>query len=111
MYEVMWLNTYNLSDVYKDFFGESLTSSEERVLEDEFKEEEIDSLPITDESKDILKKSILYMKKYKEEKDVLYLSLNFLIQSDNRETREKIEKLLESAIKKYNYVNASNSLK
>jgi len=105
------LNTYNLSDVYKDFFGESLTSSEERVLEDEFKEEEIDSLPITDESKDILKKSILYMKKYKEEKDVLYLSLNFLIQSDNRETREKIEKLLESAIKKYNYVNATNSLK
>ena len=102
---------YNLSDVYKDFFEESLTSGEERVLEDEFKEEEIDSLPITDESKELLKKTILYMKKYKEESGTMYLSFNFLIETDNRETKEKIEKLLESAIKKYNYVSTTNSLK
>ncbi len=105
------MNTYNLSDVYKDFFEESLTSNEARVIEDDFKEEDIDNLPITDESKELLKKTILYMKKYSEDKDSLYLNFNFLIQTDNRETKEKLEKLLESAIGKYNYVGSKNSLK
>ena len=104
------MNNNYLSDVYKDFFGQSLTSSEERIVEEDFNIEEIDLLHINDDSKELLKKIILYMKKYREETNGVYLNFNFIIQTDNREIVSKVIELVESATKKYNYVSNNNSL-
>ena len=102
-----------LEDVYKDFFGEEEGIKKyEENREDtnkEIPEEEIDSLLIKDESKDLLHKILSYMNKYSKEEEKKYLNFHLIIQSDNRETIDKIEDIIKNFVSKYNYVDNNNS--
>ena len=104
------MNKDYLTDVYQDFFGTPLTSSEKEEVEEEFNEEEIDNLNITDESKETIKKIFIYIKKYHEEKNIPYLNFNFIIQSNNKEIIKNVRELLKRIIVKYKYVTSNNSL-
>ena len=106
------MNKDYLADVYKDFFGEStLALEKEEEIKEDFNIEEIDSLLIEEESKDLLKKVITYIKDYVEKKENNYLDFNFIIQSDNKEVIKKIEDILKTVNSKYKYLNGDKASK
>ena len=100
-----------LEAVYKDFYGEEegeTKYTENRDLANvAISIEDIDSLLINDESKELLHKIISYMEGYsKNEKR--YLNFHLLIESDNKEVVEKIENIIKSSVDKYKYVENNN---
>ena len=100
---------YKLSDVYKDFFETPLVELEEEVKETErvpFDISTIDTLLLEEESKDLLKKVVEYMRKVIEEKSLPYLDFHLILESDNKETIQKFEEILEHANQFYHYVGS-----
>ncbi len=63
----------------------------------------IDNLYITDQSKNLLKKIIEYMRKYNEQIEKNYISFNMQIISNNQENIETILDVLEQAMIMFNY--------
>ena len=97
-----------LKEVYKDFFGEAQL----QVADEEIEEEsliDIDTLLITDESKDLLKKITFYMEKYHAKEEERYLNFHIIIDSDNKELLERIESFLKSITKKNDYLENNNT--
>ena len=64
----------------------------DKYMKDTF--EDIDSLYIDEDSKDLLKKIIEYMRKYNEKIEKQYISFNLKMYSNNKETISKIVKIL-----------------
>ena len=98
---------YKLSDVYKDFFETPLVEIEEDNKEVEkvpFEMDTIDTLLLEEESKDLLKKVVEYMRKVMEEKTLPYLDFHLILESDNKETITKFEEIIEHANQFYHYV-------
>ncbi len=98
---------YKLSDVYKDFFETPLVELEEDNKEVEkvpFDISAIDTLLLEEESKDLLKKVVEYMRKVVEEKTLPYLDFHLILESDNKETIDKFEEIVEHANQFYHYV-------
>ena len=98
---------YKLSDVYKDFFETPLVEIEEDNKEVEkvpFEIDTIDTLLLEEESKDLLKKVVEYMRKVMEEKTLPYLDFHLILESDNKETITKFEEIIEQANQFYHYV-------
>ncbi len=98
---------YKLSDVYKDFFETPLVELEEdnkEVEEVPFDISAIDTLLLEEESKDLLKKVVEYMRKVVEEKTLPYLDFHLILESDNKETIDKFEEIVEHANHFYHYV-------
>ena len=100
------MNNNYLSDIYKDFFGKEYDINNVTVQEDN-KEvnvvDEIDSLLLDDESIELLKKVIGYIKEYDSNKN--YLSFNLLVESNNKELNNKINNIFKSVFSKYNYLD------
>lgn len=102
-----------MADVYKDFFGTSLLieKSEFKTNEVEVLEEEvidIDSLFISDESKELLNKIINYMKLYDSKEETNYIPFNISINSDDSGLLNSIIDIIKFYSKKYNYCVNSN---
>ncbi len=95
-----------LADVYQDFFGSPLvdTKTVESMEEEGIDISKIDSFLIEEESKDLLRKAIDYMRRYHLEEEKRYLDFHFLLYGDNKEMMESIEKILEEASFTYRYV-------
>ena len=103
---------YSMADVYKDFFETPLVELEESKEESgrvTFDLAEIDSLLITEESKELLKKVVEYMRKVVDEKSVPYLDFHMLLESDNKETIESFEKIVDHANQFYRYIGTKKA--
>ena len=102
----------NLSTMYDDFFGTPLVETEEdkKVTEEVNEEIDIDSLLLDPESIELLKKIILYIDKYNNGQVSNYITFNILLNCDNKETIEKIIKILKSKSGKYISNNNTGSL-
>ena len=96
-----------MNDVYRDFFDSNLVGEEsEFKIEEEIVEENIiniDELFITDESKELLKKIVLYMEKYNNKEENNYISFNITLESNDKTTINQIGNLLKYYSHKYNY--------
>ena len=102
-----------LKDIYKDFFDETVVpkievkESEEALNEDKIASLflDIDNLYITDESKNLLKKIVNYMKKYHEKEEVNYIPFRVSLKVNNNDLRDKIVNLLLEIGSSYNYIS------
>ena len=98
---------YNFKDIYTDFFGvEEETSKETNNIEQiemiNFIDR-INNLHIDEDSKNLLKNIIEYMRKYHEGIEKKYISFRILIESFGSEDKE-ISDIIRSAALKYNYL-------
>lgn len=104
-------------DMYSDFFEKSLINEEniiksqkEEINQEQIKEkllniyEEINNLYITQESKDLLKKIIEYMQRYKDNIEKKYIPFNLCIYSPEEETTNKIIEILEKSVTYLQYL-------
>ena len=100
---------YNFKDIYTDFFGveEKQDTIENQEMHDYLKE--IDNLYIDDDSKNLFKNIIEYMRKYHEGIEKNYIPFRIIIESNGEEDK-KISNILNTAALKYNYLD-DNSLK
>ena len=102
-------------DIYKDFFGvETNTHQENRELvsneitsQEEMSNsfEKINSLYITDESKDMLKKIIEYMRKYQEGIETNYIPFRIIIEANNNDVINSINDILYTSSKYFKYID------
>ena len=111
------MNTDYFKDIYKDFFGvETLPKEEKKEIEESSQNtmitlfDKINKLYIKDESKELLKKIIEYMRKYNEGIETNYIPFNILIKINNKETKEELTYILETASINFNYIK-NNSKK
>ena len=108
------MNTDYFKDIYKDFFGvESLPKEENKKIEESSQKmitlfDKINKLYIKDESKESLKKIIEYMRKYNEGIETNYIPFNILIEINNKETKEELINILETASINFNYIKNNN---
>lgn len=103
-------------DIYSDFFEKSLIqegsiiNSQEEINQEQLKEkvkdisEQIDDLYITHESKDILKRIIAYMQRYRANVEKKYIPFNLCICSKEPEITTKIIQILEEATMQLSYL-------
>ena len=100
-------------DIYKDFFNIE-TAPKIEVKKEEIKDddtlmsesfEKINKLYITDESKNLLKKIIEYMRKYNEKIETNYISFRLILNINNKETINIIKDLLYNSSQQFNYIN------
>ena len=97
-------------DIYKDFFGvesvdtksEEINKSSQDAMTTLF--DKINKLYVKDESKELLKKIIEYMRKYKEGIETNYIPFNITVEINNKETRDEILYILEQASTFFNYI-------
>ena len=96
-------NRQILEDVYRDFFPERETAfvDEEKPLQEEVS---LDTLYLTDESKDLLKKIIQYMKDYHDGIEKNYLTFHILVESNDKTTIDAICHVMEYYSFEYHYV-------
>lgn len=101
-------NKQILEDVYNDFFGKSIDVDlpKEEIKEDNFN---IDELFITDESKELLKKIINYMKEYSSGNEKNYLTFNISLETDDKNTIKDIHEIINYYSNKYKYVDKNSS--
>lgn len=109
------MNTDYFKDIYKDFFGvETLPKEEKKEIEESSQNtmitlfDKINKLYIKDESKELLKKIIEYMRKYNEGIETNYIPFNILIEINNKETKEELTYILETASINFNYIKNNN---
>jgi Holliday junction resolvasome RuvABC ATP-dependent DNA helicase subunit len=107
------MNDY-FKDIYKDFFGVETQKEETNKIEESSQNtmttlfERINKLYIKDESKELLKKIIEYMRKYNEGIETNYIPFNILIEINNKETKEELIYILETASINFNYIKNNN---
>ena len=111
-------NFKKISNIYDDFFNSSLDTKKDDIpLEKndtnyDSKEklfEIIDNLYITEKSKDLLKKCIVYMQKYKEQIIKDYISFNFSMFVENRKIIIEIANIIRDANLSYNYFQKTDT--
>ena len=107
------MNTDYFKDIYKDFFGVETRPLEETKIEESSQKmitlfDKINKLYIKDESKELLKKIIEYMRKYNEGIETNYIPFNILIEVNNKETKEELINILENASVNFNYIKNNN---
>ena len=104
------MNTDYFKDIYKDFFGVETPKEENKKIEESSQNimttlfDKINKLYIKDESKELLKKIIEYMRKYNEVIETNYIPFNILIEINNKETKEELISILETASVNFNYI-------
>ena len=108
------MNNDYFKDIYKDFFGVETPKEENKKIEESSQNimttlfEKINKLYIKDESKELLKKIIEYMRKYNEGIETNYIPFNILIEANNKETKEELINILETASINYSYIKNNN---
>ncbi len=102
-------------DIYKDFFDSEIIPKIE--VKEESKEEisslllKIDNLSVTDESKELLKKIINYMKEYKEGNEKNYVPFRILLNTNNNSLMEEVTEILSYIGSYYDYYINNKDLK
>ena len=107
------MNKDYFKDIYKDFFGVETLKEENKKIEESSQKmitlfDKINKLYIKDESKELLKKIIEYMRKYNEGIETNYIPFNILIEVNNKETKEELIYILENASINFNYIKNNN---
>ena len=90
-----------------------LSEEEKKRIRDEYMVslfEKIEKLYITEDSKNMLKKIIEYMRKYNENIEKDYIRFNMSIYSKNKETINEIENIINVASKSFEYVKAGEAV-
>lgn len=106
------MNKDYLKDIYKDFFDTSLVPKIEVKEEETIGSEEklaslfldIDNLYISDESKELLKKIVVYMSKYKNQEEKIYVPFRIILKENNRTLIDKVTSIIFDAGCYYNYL-------
>ena len=91
----------------------SLSEEELKKLKDEHMAvlySSIDKLYITDDSKNMLKKIIEYMRKYNEGIEKSYIPFNMTIYTDNKETINEIGNIINTAAKSFSYIKKGEAI-
>ena len=108
------MNTDYFKDIYKDFFGVETQKEEQEKIEEGSQNtmitlfDKINKLYIKDESKELLKKIIEYMRKYNEGIETNYIPFNILIEANNKETKENLIYILEQSSINLKYIKNNN---
>ena len=109
------MNTKNyFEDMYTDFFGvESLPSSIEKKETEKGPQDimaslfhKINDLMVSDESKELIKKIIEYMRKYHEKIETNYIPFRLIINVNNKLISDEIIDILYEAGVYFDYINA-----
>lgn len=100
---------YNFNDIYKDFFGvENSTNKEIEIKESNLDMSnlfaKISELYIDDDSKNLLKNIIEYMRKYHEGIERNYIPFRLLIESNGEEDKQ-ISSIIYEAARLYQYLD------
>ncbi len=101
-------------DIYKDFFDSEL---QPKIEVKESKEDisslllQIDNLSVTDESKELLKRIINYMSKYKDKEEVNYVPFRVVLNTNNNALMEEVSDILSYAGSYYDYFINNKELK
>ncbi len=107
---------YNfLDDVYNDFFGIETPKEETKIFESSNDKdvdmsnifEDINNLWITDESKDLLKKIVEYMRKYSEKIENNFITFNISIDTDDEELINNIKNIINKSVQVFKYVDGN----
>ena len=102
-------NRQILEDVYRDFFPERKVESEVKTEVEELNEvNSVDSLFISDDSKELLHKIVQYMEDYSTGKEKNYLNFHLTIETKDKNTVENIGRILKFYANKFNYVDHKN---
>ena len=106
------MNKDYLSDVYRDFFNSPIVENNsleniEQLSDSKFDINKIDSLMLNEESLELLKKVIYYMKDYDKNKE--YIDFHLIIEGDNKEIISSFENIIEEVIKDTHYVSSGKS--
>lgn len=72
--------------------------------------EKIEKLYISDESKNLLKKIIEYMRKYNEKIEKEYIAFNLIVYSDNKETTYSIVNIISDAATYFSYIKVGDTI-
>ena len=106
------MNRDYFKDIYTDFFDnkeiprievkEKAKKGLEEELENLFKE--VDGLYINDDSKNLLKKIINYMAKYKGEEEKTYIPFRIVLETNNNSLRDKVSSILFEAATYFEYI-------
>lgn len=101
-------------DIYSDFFGvesdnndyqESTSMEVDSNKKMTLLFEKIDKLYVSDESRNLLKKVIEYMRKYKEKIEDNYINFNILLKVNNNIIRDEVCDILYEASKYFSYID------
>ena len=99
-------------DIYKDFFG--VETEKTNNFQDESQDkmaflfEKINSLYISDDSKDLLKKIIEYMRKYNEKIESIYVPFRIVLEINNDETLNSVLDILKDAGSYFSYIESNS---
>ena len=104
-----------LDSIYSDFFGDNIvkmkTSNSNESKEDKSSLlSKIDALYITDESKELLKKIIDYMNKYKCNDTDIYIPIRLIINSNSDKTIKDVIEILSLCSKNCSYTKNNDYL-
>ena len=99
-------------DIYNDFFNTDISSKEnnEQLKEDSSLSFEIDKLYISDDSKNIIKKIIDYMKKYNNNEVDIYIPIRLIISSNSDKVSSDIINIIYDAALKYSYIDKKEKI-
>ena len=111
------MNNEMFNDIYKDFFNKEYKNNEStkndeqsdiKELQEEFNIEDIENLFIDGDSKELLKKIVIYMESYNNKEERNYITFNIKIAGTDKETTNKIINIIKYFSKKYNYTKNNN---
>lgn len=102
-----------LNSIYDDFFKvEKKEVIDETTDKNDFDMKSIfnsiDNLYLSDESKELFKKIIEYMRKYNEKIEDNYIPIRLAIESNDKKTIDSIQNIILDCCKYYNYIDNNN---
>lgn len=108
------MNRDFMKEIYKDFFVDDLITSKtldiKENLDDKIEDTiNIDDLLLKEESKELLKKIVEYMKRYSENKENNYISFDIILETTDETTIKEILKILKFSASKYSYISNANT--
>ncbi len=96
-----------LKDIYTDFFDNKYSVDSNTIKDDGI---DINSLYITDESKELLKRIISYMEDYQNKDNIVYIPIRLVINTNSNKTIKDVIDILLSSAKKYLYTKNNDYL-
>ena len=95
-----------LKDIYTDFFDNKY-SVDNSIIEDSI---DINSLYITDDSKELLKRIISYIEDYHNKDNIVYIPIRLVINTNSTKTIKDVIDILVKSVKKYSYTKNNEYL-
>lgn len=108
-------NKEEIEENQSELKQENIALSEEKAKEMKDNQmiqffEKIEKLYISDESKNLLKKIIEYMRKYNEKIEKEYIAFNLIVYSDNKETTYSIVDIISDAATYFSYIKVGDTI-